>query len=67
MHSLCKNGNVPTVYVRESTLPHNKRNCFPPYPDHYLNLNTRIHIFNTFVDLHYIVVHKYKDLASGIK
>ena len=20
----------------ESTLPHNNRNCFPPYPDHYL-------------------------------
>ena len=21
----------------KAPLPHNKRNCFPPYPDHYLN------------------------------
>ena len=33
MHSLCKNENIP---MWESTLPHNKRSCFPPYPDHYL-------------------------------
>ena len=33
MHSLCK---MRTFLCGESTLPHNKRNCFPPYPDHYL-------------------------------
>ena len=25
-----------TFLCGKSTLPHNKRNCFPPYPDHYL-------------------------------
>ena len=23
--------------MRKAPLPHNKRNCYPPYPDHYLN------------------------------
>ena len=23
----------------KALLPHNKRNCYPPYPDHYLNEN----------------------------
>ena len=27
-----------TFLCGESTLPHNKRNCFPPYPDHYLTM-----------------------------
>ena len=27
--------------MEKATLPHNKRNCFPPYPDHYLNEITR--------------------------
>ena len=36
MHSLCKNENIPNV--GKAPLPHNKRNCYPPYPDHYLNI-----------------------------
>ena len=37
MHSLCKNENIP---MWGSTLPHNKRNCFPPYSDHYLSFTS---------------------------
>lgn len=32
MHSLCQNENIPMS--GESRLLHNKRKCFPPYPDH---------------------------------
>ena len=27
-----------TFLCGKAPLPHNKRNCYPPYPDHYLNL-----------------------------
>ena len=30
-----------TFLCEESTLPHNKRNCFPPYPDHYLKAEAK--------------------------
>ena len=34
MHSLRK---MKTFVCEESVLRHNKTNCFPSYPDHYLN------------------------------
>ena len=37
MQSLCKNEKFRKVsYVGKALLPHNKRNCYPPYPHHYL-------------------------------
>ena len=30
--------NMRTFLRGKAPLPHNKRNCYPPYPDHYLNL-----------------------------
>ena len=35
MHSLCKNEHINS-YVGKAPSPHNKRNCYPPFPDHYL-------------------------------
>ena len=31
---------VTPRYVGKKPLPYNKRNCYPPYPDHYLNNRT---------------------------
>ena len=30
--------NIRTFLRGKAPLPHNKRSCYPPYPDHYLNL-----------------------------
>ena len=40
-----------TFLCGESTLPHNKRNCFPPYPDHYL-MQFSISLINPFTNDH---------------
>ena len=48
VHSLCKNENIP---MWESTMPHNKRSCFPPYPDHYLKHNIQV---TMYIDLQMI-------------
>ena len=34
--------NIRTFLRGKAPLPHNKRSCYPPYPDHYLNLATII-------------------------
>ena len=56
MHSLCKNERI-NCYVGKAPSPHNKRNCYPSYPDHYLmrykthwwrELRTWSHTINLF-------------------
>ena len=38
--------------VGKASLPHNKRNCYPPYPDHYLNPFTYVGYRNNYLFSH---------------
>ena len=44
-------------YVEKAPLPHNKRICYPPYPDHYL-------IFSLLLDPQFYIFHPHSWIPS---